>query len=52
MAHIYQSEYVYMLFGLRKDKGCPYFVKGNPHTEVWASGVTNAKLYKFFSLSG
>lgn len=41
MAPIYLSGYVYMLFGLRKVKGNPYFAKGNPHTEAWASGVMN-----------
>jgi len=52
MAHIYLSQYIYMPFGLRKGKCNPYFAKGNPHTETWASGVINTKPCKFFSLSG
>lgn len=36
-----------MLFGLRTDKGNPYFAKGNPNTEAWPSGVINTKLYIF-----
>lgn len=36
-----------MLFGLRKNKINPYFAKGNPHTEAWATGIINTKLYNF-----
>lgn len=43
-------EHVYVLFGLRMDKGNPDLAKSNPNTQVWASGVINTKL-DIFSLS-